>query len=281
MAAVVNGMALHGGVIKPYGSTFLVFSDYMRPALRLAALMRLPVVWVWTHDSIAIGPDGPTHQPVEHLASLRSMPGMWLLRPCDANETAAAWRICLARSDGPVALVLARQALPTLHETAQHIDGPARGGYVLWESRERPRIVLLATGSEVHIALSAAKLLSGKDIAARVVSLPCWELFEKQDKAYQDAVLLPGSHPRLAVEAASPLGWHQWIGSAGRVCGLREFGASADGDTLLKHFRFTAKEVALEACRLLADTGDHQVPGREEVLIERQDPAQLWGGAHD
>jgi transketolase len=251
MAAAVNGLALHGGLTKPYGSTFLAFSDYMRPAVRLSAVMRLPVLWIWSHDSIAIGPDGPTHQAVEHLASLRAIPGLWVIRPCDANETAWAWRVALDRGDGPVALVLARQALPNLPETAACGDAPARGGYVLWEPDSTPQLVLLATGSEVHLVLAAARRLRAEGAAARVVSLPCWELFEQQDADYRERVLPRHLHRRVAVEAASPLGWHRWVGTDGEVLGMRGFGASAPGDVLQRHFGFTVDAVVAAARRQL------------------------------
>ena len=247
MAAAVNGLALHGALIKPYGSTFLAFSDYMRPAVRLSAIMRLPVLWIWTHDSIAIGPDGPTHQPVEQLASLRAMPGLWVIRPCDANETAWAWRAALTRTDGPVALVLARQLLPNLAETA----ATARGGYVLWEPATAPCLLLLATGTEVHLALAAAKLLMADGIPARVVSLPCWELFAQQDADYREQVLPRRIRRRIAVEAASPLGWHRWVGNDGTVIAMTGFGASAPGDVLTAHFGFTVARVADAARRQL------------------------------
>jgi len=247
MAAAVNGLALHGGLVKPYGSTFLAFSDYMRPAVRLSAVMRLPVLWIWSHDSIAIGPDGPTHQPVEHLASLRAIPGLWVIRPCDANETGWAWRVALDRADGPVALVLARQLLPNLAETAASGDAASRGGYVLWEPPSAPDLLLLATGSEVHPALAAAHTLLDEGIAARVVSLPCWELFEQQDAGYREHVLPGHLHRRVAVEAASPLGWHRWAGAEGTVIGMREFGASAPGDVLQRHFGFTVAAVLAAA----------------------------------
>nr|BAO20193.1 putative transketolase [Sphaerisporangium sp. SANK 60911] len=264
MATAVNGLALHGGMVKPYGSTFLAFSDYMRPAVRLSALMRLPVLWLWTHDSIAIGPDGPTHQPVEHLASLRAIPGLWVMRPCDANETAQAWQAALARADGPVALILARQVLPNLPETGARAEGVTRGGYVLWEPSRPPSVVLLAAGSEVHPALAAAKRLEEDGLPARVVSLPCWELFEHQDAAYRESVLGPDGLPRLAVEAASPLGWHRWTGPAGAVLGMTGYGASADGATLLAHYGFTAERVAEEARRVHAAATAPATPTRED-----------------
>ncbi|WP_454197128.1 transketolase [Nocardia sp. Marseille-Q1738] len=265
MAAVTNGLALHGGMVKPYASTFLAFSDYMRPAVRLSALMRLPVLWVWTHDSIAIGPDGPTHQPVEHLASLRAIPGLWVARPCDANETAALWECALARANGPVALVLARQVLPNLDETRDRSSEVARGGYVVWQSESDPGLILLATGSEVHPALAAGKRLAASGIATRVVSLPCWELFEQQDVAYQEAILGADPRVRLAIEAASPLGWHRWVGKPGDVLGMTGYGASADGAVLVEHFGFTADRIVERARELLSGTEPTQIVRTQEV----------------
>ena len=243
MGAILNGMALHGG-IRPYGSTFFVFSDYMRPTIRLAALMGLPVIYVFTHDSIMVGEDGPTHQPVEHLPSLRAMPGLVLLRPADANETAAAWRVALEHRDGPVALVLSRQKLPIL----EGVDpaGVARGAYVLADA-EDPRVLLLATGSEVEVALGAQKLLAEEGIAARVVSMPSWELFEAQPRAYRDSVLPPEITARVAVEAATPLGWDRYVGPEGAVIGMTRFGASAPYQVLAREFGFTAENVAAQA----------------------------------
>ena len=243
MGAILNGMALHGG-IRPYGSTFFVFSDYMRPTIRLAALMGLPVIYVFTHDSIMVGEDGPTHQPVEHLPSLRAMPGLVLLRPADANETAAAWRVALEHHDGPVALILSRQKLPILEGVDP--EGVARGAYVLADA-ESPRVLLLATGSEVEVALAARELLAEEGIAARVVSMPSWELFEVQPRAYRDSVLPPQITARVAVEAATPLGWERYVGPQGVVVGMRRFGASAPYQVLAREFGFTAENVAAQA----------------------------------
>ncbi len=243
MGAILNGMALHGG-IRPYGSTFFVFSDYMRPTIRLAALMGLPVIYVFTHDSIMVGEDGPTHQPVEHLPSLRAMPGLVLLRPADANETAAAWRVALEHHDGPVALILSRQKLPILEGVDP--EGVARGAYVLADA-ESPRVLLLATGSEVEVALAARELLAEEGIAARVVSMPSWELFEVQPRAYRDSVLPPQITARVAVEAATSLGWDRYIGPQGAVIGMTRFGASAPYQVLAHEFGFTAENVAAQA----------------------------------
>ena len=243
MGAIVNGMALHGG-IRPYASTFFVFSDYMRPTIRLAALMGLPVIYVFTHDSIMVGEDGPTHQPVEHLPSLRAMPGLVLLRPADANETAAAWRVALEHRDGPVALILSRQKLPILE--GGDPEGVARGAYVLADA-ENPQVLLLATGSEVEVALGAQKLLAEEGIAARVVSMPSWELFEAQPRDYRDSVLPPEIRARVAVEAAAPLGWERYVGPQGAVVGMGRFGASAPYQVLAREFGFTAENVAAQA----------------------------------
>ncbi len=233
MGALVNGMAIHGG-LKPYGATFFVFSDYMRPAVRLSALMRVPSVWVWTHDSIFLGEDGPTHQPIEHLASLRAMPGLWVIRPADANETMAAWEIAVNRLDGPVALVLTRQNVPTLPR-----GDLARGGYVV---RDGEDVTLIASGSEVATSLEAADLMDREGISARVVSLPCWELFADQDEAYRNEVL--GEAPRVSVEAGSTFGWERMVGEDGLSIGIDRFGASAPAEVLAAKFGFTAETIA-------------------------------------
>ncbi|HEX5696482.1 MAG TPA: transketolase [Acidimicrobiia bacterium] len=235
MACAVNGMAVHGG-LRPYAATFFVFSDYMRPAVRLSSLMEAPSIWVWTHDSIFLGEDGPTHQPVEHLASLRAMPGLWVIRPADANETVAAWELALNRADGPVALVLTRQDVPTLEAKR---DGVAMGGYVF---RDGDDVTLIATGSELHVALEAADLLAGEGVTARVVSLPCWELFEEQSPGYRSAVL--GTAPRVAIEAAASFGWERMVGADGLILGIDRFGASAPDTVLAEKFGFTGPAVA-------------------------------------
>ena len=250
MAAMLNGLALHGGV-RPYGSTFLVFSDYARPSIRIAALSRARTLLIFTHDSIALGEDGPTHQPVEHLASLRAIPGLTVLRPADANETVAAWRVAVDRH-GPVAFVLTRQKLPVLDPATYPIsEGTGRGAYVLAEADPLPaRIVLLATGSEVHLALAARALLARRGIAARVVSMPSWELFEEQDGAYRAGVL-PEGVPRVAIEAASPLGWERYVGADGAIVGLSRFGASAPGPVVYEKLGFTPEHVVEVASALL------------------------------
>ncbi len=248
MGAVMNGMALHGGIL-PVGGTFFVFTDYMRPSVRLAALSRAHVIYSWTHDSIGLGEDGPTHQPVEQLASLRAMPGLALVRPADANETAHAWRLAV-ESDGPVGLVLSRQNIPVLAETAARAGtGVAKGGYVLAEAPGEPDIVLIGTGSEVQLCLRAAALLAEAGVAARVVSLPCWEWFEEQDEAYRSEVLPPGV-PALSVEAASTFGWSRYADAS---VGLDRFGASAPGEVAMEKFGFTVEHVFERAHALLDD----------------------------
>ena len=235
MGAATNGMAVHGG-LKPYAATFFVFSDYMRPAVRLSAIMGAPSVWVYTHDSVFLGEDGPTHQPIEHLASLRAMPGIWVIRPADANETLQAWELALNRQDGPVALVLTRQNLPTLDPVP---GGVARGGYPV---RKGDAVTLIATGSEVAPALGAAEALDGDGVDARVVSLPCWELFFEQDEAYREEVL--GSAPRVSIEAAATFGWERIVGDRGLKIGLDRFGASAPDTVLAEKLGFTADAIA-------------------------------------
>jgi transketolase len=255
MGSILNGMALHGGLI-PYGATFLIFSDYMRPAIRLAALMKLHVIYVFTHDSIGLGEDGPTHQPIEQLASLRAIPNLKVVRPCDANETVEAWKAALKSIDGPVALVLTRQSLPVLDRTVYApADGLQKGAYILRDPQyNRPDLLLMASGSEVHIALAAAAVLSGKGIAVRVVSVPCWELFEEQPDEFRRMVLPPEVTARLAIEAGSPLGWHRYVGSRGRVIGLNQFGASAPYQELYDKFGLTADHVVEESLSLLEQT---------------------------
>jgi transketolase len=249
MGAILNGMALHGGV-RPYGGTFLIFSDYMRPSIRLASLSEAAVVYVFTHDSVALGEDGPTHQPIEHLASLRAMPHLWLIGPADANETAVAWKVALERKDGPVALALTRQNLPILDRSRfAPADGLARGAYVLSEAEGgTPEVILIGTGSEVHTALAAQKTLAGEGVRARVVSMPCWELFQEEERAYRDEVLPPAVYARVAVEAASSFGWERWVGHQGRVISIDRFGASAPGAMALEGLGITPERVA-EAAR--------------------------------
>jgi transketolase len=254
MGAIVNGAAAHGGIVKPYGATFLTFSDYMRGSVRLSALMGLPVVWVWTHDSIGLGEDGPTHQPVEHYAALRAMPHLWVIRPGDANETVVAWRVALEREDGPVALLLTRQNIPVLDRSeVADADGAARGGYVLWDSAADgvPGIALIATGSEVAPTLAAGQTLAERGTRVRVVSMPCMELFEAQSQEYRDEVLPPAVRARLAVEAGATMSWWKWVGLDGDVLGLDRFGASAPGHTVLKELGFSVENILARAQALL------------------------------
>jgi transketolase len=248
MAAAMNGMAAHGGV-RPFGSTFLVFSDYMKPAIRLAALMGLPVIYIGTHDSIGVGEDGPTHQPVEHLAMLRSIPNMTVLRPGDATETIEAWRVAIEHRSGPVMLVLSRQKLPTLDRSKLGAaEGVRRGGYVLWEPPGGPQAILIATGSELPVALAAAEKLLAEGIRARVVSLPSWELFEAQSAEYRESVLPRATRARVGIEAGSPFGWLKYVTEDGAMLSMNGFGASAPGERLFQEFNFTP-ERAMEAVR--------------------------------
>lgn len=249
MGAIMSGLFLHGG-IRPYGGTFLVFADYVRPAIRLAALMKLPLIYVLTHDSVAVGEDGPTHQPVEHLASLRAIPNVTVLRPCDANETVDAWVQAIRTTNSPVVLALSRQNLPVL-DRRQTGGRLARGGYVLSDCQGKPDILLIATGAEAHLALKAQQLLEAKRIAARVVNMPSWELFEKNSDQYKKEVLPPEVAARLAVEAGVSMGWARYVGSAGKVVGIDTFGASAPGGVVLEKFGFTAENVAAQAEAML------------------------------
>ena len=252
MGAIVNGASAHGGIVKPYGSTFLIFSDYMRPSVRLSALMALPVVWVWTHDSVGLGEDGPTHQPVEHYAALRAIPNLWVVRPADANETAEAWRVALEREDGPVALLLSRQNVPVL-DRGEVAPAAAleHGGYVLWDSAAEPELILISTGAEVAPTLQAARSLAAEGARVRVVSMPCMELFEAQPQSYRDEVLPPAVGARLAVEPGARMSWWRWVGSAGDVLGLDRFGASAPGTTVLEKLGFGAENIQARARAVL------------------------------
>ncbi len=249
MGAIMSGLFLHGGV-RPYGGTFLVFADYMRPAIRVAALMRLPLIYVFTHDSIAVGEDGPTHQPVEHLASLRMIPNVLVLRPCDANETVDAWLQAIRTNNRPVVLALSRQNLPVL-DKRQTAGQLAKGGYILADCQGKPDLLLIGTGAEVHLALQAQKLLESRNIRARVINLPSWELFEQNSEAYKNSVLPPEIPVRLAVEAGIPMGWERYVGGRGKFMGINRFGASAPGGTVLKKFGFTAERIAELAENLL------------------------------
>jgi transketolase len=256
MGAILNGITLHGGT-RPYGGTFLIFSDYMRPAVRLAALMKLPVTYVWTHDSIGLGEDGPTHQPVEHLWALRAIPGLDMVRPADANETVVAWRTILEHTDRPAGLALTRQKVPTLDRTEYaSAEGVAKGGYVLADaSNGRPGVILIATGSEVHIALEGREILEREGTPTRVVSMPSVEWFEEQDDAYKQQVLPPSVRARVSIEAGVALGWRSYIGDAGESVSLEHFGASADYQTLYKQFGFTADRVVDAARASLTKLG--------------------------
>lgn len=253
MGAILNGIALSRALI-PYGGTFLVFSDYMRPAIRLAAMMKLPVIYVFTHDSIGLGEDGPTHQPIGHLPSLRTIPNLTVIRPADAAETAVAWEVVLENRDGPIALILTRQKLPIIDRgKSASATGLKRGAYVLVDSPEgQPEVILLATGSEVHLALGAYEKLIDKGIAARVVNMPSWELFEKQSPGYKDVVLPPEVTARLAIETSYPLGWHRYVGLCGEVIGITTFGASAPYKILFEKFGFTVDNVISKVEAILA-----------------------------
>jgi len=242
MAAIMNGLSLHGGV-RPYAGTFLVFSDYMRPSVRLAALMHQPVVHVWTHDSVFLGEDGPTHQPVEHAMALRLIPNLYVIRPADANETAAAWRLALERKTGPSGLLLTRQGVPTLSEASA--EGVMKGGYVLRKERgDTPDVILMGTGSEISVALGAADELAKSGVDARVVSLPCFKRFDEQDAAYRDSVLPPSVTKRASIEAGSTTGWERYIGTGGIAHGIDRFGASAPHTTIAQKWGFTAEAFA-------------------------------------
>ncbi|MGC5585722.1 transketolase [Ornithinimicrobium sp. W1665] len=278
MGMILNGIALEG-LTRPYGGTFLIFSDYMRPAVRLAALQQLPVVYVWTHDSIGLGEDGPTHQPVEHLAALRAIPGLDVVRPADANETAVAWRTILETVDHPSAMALTRQNVPTFDRSVlASADGVARGGYVLAEADGGdPRVVLIGTGSEVQLALGARDQLQADGVPTRVVSMPCREWFDEQDRTYREEVLPPAVRARVSVEAGVAQGWRELVGDAGRIVSLEHFGASADFETLYREFGLTADAVAEAARESLAaasgdapsapGTSDPQEPGDDQSTL--------------
>ncbi len=252
MGAALNGMALSN--LRPYGGTFLVFSDYLRPSFRLAAIMGLPSLFVFTHDSIGLGEDGPTHQPVEHLAALRAIPNSLVVRPCDANEVAEAYRTVLPITNRPTALVLTRQSLPTLDRT-KHASaaGLARGAYVLSDV-PRPQLILMASGSEVSLCVAASEQLQAEGIAARVVSMPCWELFDEQDAGYRESVLPSSVTARVAVEAAVSFGWDRYLGPQGRFLGMHGFGASAPLNDVMKNFGFTVENIVATAKAVLGQT---------------------------
>jgi transketolase len=256
MGAIVNGLAAHGGFV-PYGATFLIFSDYMRPAIRLAALAELHVVHVFTHDSIALGEDGPTHQPVEQLASLRAIPNLTVIRPADANETAVAWKVAIETRGRPVLLALTRQDVATLDRARYaSAEGLRRGAYVLSDANHRrAELILIASGSEVGLIVAAAERLQGEGIAVRCVSMPSWELFEAQPRAYRDEVLPPEVAARLAVELGVAQGWRRYTGDRGDMLGIERFGASAPAEVLLREYGFTVDNVVLRARQLLAQLG--------------------------
>jgi len=244
-------MAAHGAII-PFGSTFLIFSDYVRPSIRLAALMELGVIYVFTHDSVGLGEDGPTHQPIEQLAALRAIPKLIVLRPCDANETAEAWRVAIESRDRPVILALTRQNVPTLDRAKfAAAEGLRRGAYVLADAPNgKPDMVLIASGSEVSLILAAKEKLAEQKIQARVVSMPSWELFDAQPRQYRESVLPPSIRPRLAVEAALPQGWHRYVGDDGDTIGIERFGASAPGGLVMEKLGFTVTHVVERALAL-------------------------------
>jgi transketolase len=249
MGAIMNGIKLHGG-LRPYGGTFLIFSDYMRPAVRLAALMELPVIYVWTHDSIGLGEDGPTHQPIEHLAALRAIPGLDIVRPADANETAAAWAAILKNKDRPAGLALTRQAVPIFprgEDGFADTSGVAKGGYILKDPDGTPDVILIGTGSEVQYAVAAQQQLADQGIAARVVSMPCREWFDEQDESYKDSVIPPEIRARVSIEAGVGIGWRDLVGDAGRVISINHYGASASASVLFKEFGFTPETVVAAA----------------------------------
>ncbi len=251
MGAILSGMALHKGV-RPYGGTFLVFADYCRPAIRLAALMKQPVTYVFTHDSVAVGEDGPTHQPVEHLASLRAIPGLTVIRPADATETATAWKVALKTTNGPVALILSRQSLPVLDRNIYpSATALAKGAYILSDAKGKPDAILIGTGSEVAICLEAQKALAGQGVSVRVVSMPSWELFERTSPKYKDAVLPAKVSARVAVEAGISMGWERYVGSQGAVIGIDRFGASAPGSTVMDKYGMKAAAIVAKTRELL------------------------------
>jgi transketolase len=247
MAAIGNGMVAHGR-LRPYVSTFFVFCDYMKPSMRLSALMKLPVTYVLTHDSIGVGEDGPTHQPVEQLASLRSIPGFVVFRPCDSKETAAGWYAAMSRKESPTALVLTRQNLPQLDMTGADA---LKGAYTILDSGKQPEIIMMASGSEVQLVYEAGKQLMDRGVAVRVVSMPSWELFEEQDDSYKESVLPSSVTKRLAVEAASSFGWHKYVGLKGDIISIDHFGESAPANLLFDKYGFTVENVLDKALKLL------------------------------
>ena len=252
MGSICNGLALSN--LRAYGSTFLIFSDYMKPPIRLSALMELPLIWIFTHDSIGLGEDGPTHQPVEQLLSLRSVPGSFTFRPCDANEVVETWRVVGALKHQPASLALSRQPLPTLdREMFAPASGVAKGAYVLADAKEgTPEVILIGTGSEVGLCLEAYETLKAEGVAVRIVSMPCWELFEQQDQAYREGVLPPNVPARVSVEAGSVIGWDRYVGSGGAIIGMHTLGSSAPIKDLMKKFGFTPEKVVEAARQVMA-----------------------------
>jgi transketolase len=243
MGSICNGIAYHGG-LRTFCATFFVFSDYMRPAVRLAALNHLPVVFVWTHDSVGLGENGPTHQPVEHLLAARSIPNLAVVRPADPNESSEAWAYAMSRTDGPTALVLSRQDLPVLDRKNSGKDGLARGAYVVADDGKTPDAIIVATGSEVSVAVEARQLLAKEGVSVRVVSMPCWEQFEAESAEYRESVLPAAVTARVAVEAGISLGWERWVGQNGGLVCIDRYGASAPGELIMERFGFTAENVA-------------------------------------
>ncbi|MCC3358163.1 transketolase [Bacillus sp. REN16] len=252
MGAAANGMAYHGGV-KPFVSTFFVFNDYLRPSIRLAALSKLPVTYVFTHDSIAVGEDGPTHEPVEHLAALRSIPGLTVIRPSDANETASAWAYALQQTEGPVALILSRQNLPVYNETKANIENVSKGAYVLTETNSAPEVILIATGSEVSLAVSAKEELEKENRSVRVVAMPSWELFNKQSSNYKESILPSSVSKRVAIESGISMGWERFVGTEGKIISIETFGASGTGSAVMEQFGFTTENLVQTTKSLLND----------------------------
>jgi transketolase len=264
MGSVMNGIALSG--LRPYGGTFLIFSDYMRPAIRLASLMKLPVIYVFTHDSIGLGEDGPTHQPIEHLPSLRAIHGLRVIRPADANETTLAWKMALEQTDGPTALALTRQGLPVIDRTRYApSEEMLKGGYVLADDTD-PELILIASGSEVSIALDAYEHLRNDGVRVRVVNLPCWEIFEEQTREYRDEVILPHVSARLAIEAAAPFGWERYVGTSGECIAINRFGESAPVAAVMKEFGFTSENIVLRAKNLLQRVRSIDIENKERFL---------------
>jgi transketolase len=254
MGAIVNGLVLNG--FRAYGATFLIFSDFMKGAIRLAAIMRIPSIFVYTHDSIGLGEDGPTHQAIEQLATLRATPNLYVVRPAGFNETALGWQFAIQQTETPVAFALSRQGLPVWDPAGVPADAVSRGAYVLHEADGgEPELILMATGSEVHVAHDAVKLLEADGVKVRLVSMPCVDRFAEQDASYRDSVLPPSVRARVAVEAASPLGWHRWVGNDGDVVAMEGFGASAPAKVLYQHFGFTGEAVAERARAVLARLG--------------------------